>query len=290
MILNNRNGFNSLSGPALDDHSFQTISKFAYEKAGLAIAPSKAAMVRTRLARRLRHLGLDSFEAYCNYVQSDQGEPEQVQLISALTTNVSHFFREKHHFEQLTNQVLPQLSERVDKGQPVRIWSAGCSNGQEPYSIAISLFENGLVKPGKDIKILASDIDPEVVAFARKGEYPSRMLDNLDTSLRTAYFAQTPADMSGTHWKVKKNIQNLISFRKLNLLDTWPMKGQFDVIFCRNVVIYFDQKTQDRLWEKFTRILRPGGWLFLGHSERVSDKYQDQFELLGGTAYRCCKN
>ena len=284
MSLSSHNGFNGLSGPSLDDRSFERISKFAYDTAGLAIAPSKAAMVRTRLARRLRHLGLDSFDAYCNHVQSEEGQAERVELISALTPNVSHFIRENHHFEQLTKQIFPQL----ETNRPVRIWSAGCSNGQEPYSLAISLYESGFVKPEKDIKILASDIDPAVVAFARQGKYPARMIDGLEAPVRNDYFSELSTNASEIHWSAKDKIRRLISFRKLNLLDDWPMKGKFDIIFCRNVVIYFDQKTQDRLWEKFADILRPGGWLFLGHSERVSDKYQDRFETLGGTAYRRC--
>ncbi len=288
MNLSDQESFYSLSGPSLDDQSFKRISKFAYDVAGLSIAPSKAAMVRTRLARRLRHLGLDSFGAYCDFIQSDNGGQERIELISALTTNVSHFFRENHHFELLTSQVLPGLENQ--RNRPIRFWSAGCSNGQEPYSLAVSLYESGFLSTNTDLKILASDIDPRVIDFARKGEYPERMIEGLNTEQRERYFSEVPSNNSESHWNAQENLRKLISFRRLNLLDTWPMQGQFDVIFCRNVVIYFDQKTQDTLWGKFSKILRPGGWLFLGHSERISDKFHDQFETLGGTAYRLCKS
>ena len=237
MNLSDQESFSTLSGPRLDDQSFKRISKFAYDAAGLSIAPSKAAMVRTRLARRLRHLGINSFGAYCDFMQSDNGGQERIEFISALTTNVSHFFRENHHFEFLASQVLPDL--KIQPNRPIRIWSAGCSNGQEPYSLAVSLYESGFITTDTDLKILASDIDPRVIDFARKGKYPERMIEGLKTELRERYFSEVPSNSSESHWSAQENLRKLISFRRLNLLNTWPMKGQFDVIFCRNVVIYF---------------------------------------------------
>lgn len=286
MTLQQHESMNNLTGPALDEQSFQKIAVFAYKTAGLSISPTKSAMVRTRLARRLRALKLNSFDEYCAYFQSPGGESEQTELISALTTNVSHFFREKHHFELLKDKIVPDLLQPTALTRPLRFWSAGCSNGQEPLSLAITLQECGLVDQAKDLKILATDIDPRVVQFARTSEYPERMLEGLPPHLLKKYFSPVAQDGPETIWKSHVSLSRLIAFRRLNLLENWPMTGTFDVIFCRNVVIYFDQPTQDKLWERFSNILRPGGVLFLGHSERVSDEFQNNFESLGGTAYR----
>ncbi|WP_424943374.1 CheR family methyltransferase [Aliiroseovarius crassostreae] len=286
MTLQKQESFGHLSGPDLDERSFQRIAEFAYETAGLSIAPTKSAMVRTRLARRLRALKITSFGAYCDYFQSVDGTHERTELISALTTNVSHFFRENHHFELVRENLLPELAKRDQTTEPVRFWSAGCSNGQEPLSIAMTINECGVANRLKNIKILATDIDPKVIDYARRFEYPQRMLEGLSVDKRSEYFDRLASNTSDPIWSAKERLRNLITYRQLNLLGAWPMKGKFDAVFCRNVVIYFDQSTQDQLWEKFIDILRPGGWLFLGHSERISEKYLPHFETQGSTAYR----
>jgi len=271
--------------PQLDTKAFQRIAGIAYNDAGLDIAPSKMAMVHTRLARRLRNLDLASYEAYCNLIESPQGKAERRELISALTTNVSHFFREDHHFDRLVKEVLPELRQKLESGGRIRIWSAGCSNGQEPYTIAMSILEQHDLPDSADLKILATDIDPKVITFARQGVYDERMVSGVPESLLKRFFSKHERQ-SAIKWEVDESLKKLISFKELNLLKPWPMQGKFDVIFCRNVVIYFDEKTQQRLWKDFSEAMNPGAWLFLGHSERVSEEYADVLPSAGMTTYR----
>lgn len=275
---------NSVQGVVLSPAAFSCIAQIAHREAGLSISEAKSAMVRTRLARRLRALRLTSYDDYCAFVSAPEGEEELGLMISALTTNVSHFFREDHHFEILREKVLPPLLTKARAGGRVRLWSAGCSNGQEPYSLAITLLEGG-VTPNLDVKILATDIDPIVINHAQRGFYPDRMLADLPAALRNKYF---DPDVEGSEdgARVKHTLREMISFRRLNLLHDWPMRGSFDVVFCRNVVIYFDAPTQDRLWSRFGKSIAPDGWLFLGHSERVSDDNLDVFQKRGVTAYQ----
>lgn len=277
-------GNNALSGPTLHDADFARIATIAHREAGLAIGAGKSAMVRTRLARRLRALGLSSFAAYCDYVEGAEGRAEIGLMISALTTNVSHFFRESHHFDILRTRVLPALVERAKAGKRVRIWSAGSSNGQEPYSIVMSMIESGLPLD-RDVRVLATDIDPNVIAFASKGRYPEPMLSGLPDAHRARHF-ELVGSGPDPEWQVSDELKRPITFRVLNLLDTWPMQGRFDAIMCRNVVIYFDAETQDRLWHRFADRLEPQGWLFLGHSERLSASVKHRFEGRGITTYQ----
>ena len=273
-----------LSGPELTKADFERIAAIAYRAAGLAIGDGKSAMVRTRLARRLRALSMPSFAAYCAYLDSPDGSEEIGMLVSALTTNVSHFFREKHHFETLRKEVLPPLVERANKGGRVRIWSAGCANGQEPYSVVMTMIEAGMPL-GRDVRVLGSDIDPNVVHHARAGQYAGPMLSGLPEAQRTRFFEED-SGAGDAGWRVRDALREGVRFRVLNLLDPWPMRGKFDVIFCRNVVIYFDAETQDRLWRRFADQLAPGGWLFIGHSERLSSGVQPRFRGRGTTAYQ----
>jgi len=265
--------------------AFEKIAAIAHEEAGLSIAPGKAAMVRTRLARRLRALRLSSFDDYCALVSGNDGGEERREMISALTTNVTHFFREDHHFERLKAEVLPTLFKKLSTGGRVRIWSAGCSTGQEPYSIAMTILDSAAYSSSMDIRILATDIDPKVISQGRAGCYNENTLSGLPDNLREKYFDHTKGDRGST-WTASSEVRNLVSFRELNLLHNWPMQGKFNVIFCRNVVIYFDAATQSRLWKRFSTALDPAGWLFLGHSERVSDDCGALFTNQGLTAYR----
>jgi len=269
-----------LHGPRLSKAAFRRIAALAMREAGLSIAESKADMVRTRLARRLRALQLVDFDDYCSHVESAEGQIELGLMISALTTNVSHFFREKHHFELLKTQILPELARRPG-AEPIRIWSAGCANGQEPYSIAMTLAEADL-HAVRGARILATDIDPTVVEFGKAGAYPEHMLGGLSEQQRSRFLHQQ--EKNGQAFGV--DLRSMISFRVLNLLNPWPMTGQFDVIFCRNVVIYFDMETQATLWRRFASILAPGGWLMLGHSERIHTSAEKYFGKAHVTAYR----
>ncbi|HBZ43322.1 MAG TPA: chemotaxis protein [Maritimibacter sp.] len=273
-------GTGVLASSDLTMAAFSRIARIARREAGLSIADSKTAMVKTRLSRRLRALRLPSFEAYCDLIEGDNASSELGFLISALTTNVSQFFRESHHFDLFTSDVIPKLAKISGTTSVARVWSAGCSNGQEPYSIAMCLAEYGLGSP--NVRILATDIDPVVIATAREGVFPDHMLTGLPVSKREAFFSRTQAG----DWQIQRSIRDMVSFNCLNLLDTWPIQTEFDAIFCRNVVIYFDKETQSSLWQRFASVMKAESYLFLGHSERLDDASDRLFEKVGITAYR----
>lgn len=265
-----------------DEAAFAELAKLAYEESGLILVPEKYLMVQSRLRPRMKALKLNSISDYQKYVCSEAGMSERRHMISSLTTNVSHFFREAHHFDILSEAV----KERVTEGncQRIRIWSAGCSNGQEATSIAITLLDSIPQIRDMDFKILATDIDPTVVAFARQGEYPERMTSGLTPDQLSRYFVESGHEGDKTY-KVAAALRELISFKELNLLSSWPMKQAFDAIFCRNVVIYFDAKTQASLWPRFFDQLRDDGVFFLGHSERIAVPEEVGYSSIGPTAY-----
>ncbi|MGH1329377.1 MAG: CheR family methyltransferase [Paracoccaceae bacterium] len=264
---------------------FREIALIAHREAGLVISESKMAMVKSRITRRLRALALPDYETYLALVNSPDGAAEMPNFISALTTNVSHFFREGHHFDLLKNTILPPLLKKAANGGRIRIWSAGCSNGQEPYSIAMTLLSLDPKAFDKDIRILATDIDPEVIAHARAGLYPKSMATGLEPEHISAFFESVQQNGELCHSALEP-LRKLVSFRRLNLHEKWPMNGKFDVIFCRNVVIYFDEATQAVLYKNFANALGSEGWLLLGHSERITDNVSGIFETAGVTAYR----
>lgn len=268
----------------LSDASFDCIARIAHEQAGLVLTHAKKNMVKSRVVRRLRALNIASFETYADLVCGPEGAGELRHLINALTTNVSQFFRESHHFDLLRQTILPPLLQRADKGGKVRIWSAGCSNGQEPYSIAMVLDEMEPNLATRDIRILATDIDADVLAFARTGTYPLSMIDGVPKALVAKYFS--PVAGAPDQRQVSGQLTRLIAFRELNLHQRWPMQGSFDLIFCRNVLIYFDPAMQERLLSRFRDILLPDGWLMLGHSERVPAPIAADFVSGGITALR----
>ena len=269
----------------MSEADFRAITDIAYKEAGLVFLPEKASLVCSRINRRLRKLRLNSFAEYTAFVTSDQGRDERRAMISSLTTNISNFFRESHHFDILRKEALPALLDRARAGGRVRLWSAGCSTGQEAYSMAMTLLDAAPDAASLDIKILATDIDPYVIAMAKQGFYDSRAVGGISSTLMEKFLSPAkngPRD----GYLISTEIQNLISFRELNLLRPWPISRSFDVIFCRNVVIYFDEKTQLSLWPRFESVTAPEGWLFVGHSERLSDKLETGFETVGPTTYR----
>ncbi len=269
----------------MSEEHFRFIADLAHREAGLVFPPSKAPLVRTRLNRRIRALKLPGFDAYCALLRSPEGARERRMMISSLTTNVSSFFREAHHFELLRKEILPPLLEGARRGERLRLWSAGCSTGQEAYSIAMVLADMEPDYLQMDIRILASDIDPNVIVTGRAGIYDAGQLVDVPEEYRAKYFQ--PVAREGRECaRIVEPLRRLVCFRELNLLEDWPMKRQFDVIFCRNVVIYFDAETQGKLWRKFERFTAPGGWLILGHSERLSDEVAGNFTVSGPTAYR----
>lgn len=240
-------------------------------------------MIAARLSKRVKALRLSGLDAYFDLLGSTRGSDELPNLLSALTTNVSHFFREEHHFEILRKQIIPELKSKIKSGDRVRIWSAGSSNGQELYSIAMTLLEEFPDFHKSDFKLLGTDIDPAVVSTANQGHYLNNQLKGLsDTRLKR--FFVTDGDGKGA--TVSSELRSCVNFKILNLIRDWPMRHPFDVIFCRNVVIYFDEATQNRLWSRFESIMKPGAWLFLGHSERVQDMSKRNLRTAGITAYR----
>jgi len=265
-----------------DRSDFAFIATTLHEDAGIHLPASKANLVYSRLAKRLRALGLESFRDYCDLVGSEEGAEERTQMIAALTTNVTRFFREPHHFDHLRRKVIEPVAGEVKAGRRLRIWSAGCSSGQEPYSIALTLLSVMPEARGYDVKILATDINPIVLDTARKGLYPAEEVVSVPAELRKSWMEPTGI---GT-LRLDDAARSLVSFRPLNLIGAWPMKGPFDAVFCRNVVIYFDEKTQMRLLNRIASLLRPGGYLYLGHSERMVGPAEALFRLDGTTTYR----
>ncbi len=266
----------------ITERGFLRLSEYAYETSGLVLVPEKSTMIRSRLRHRLNKAGVSSLDEYTNHVKNDASGHEFKEMISALTTNVTGFFREPHHFQFLTDNILNTLTSKLKSGNPVRVWSAGCSSGQEAYSLAMHFLSyNDGFKHG-DFKILATDIDAKVVAYARDGTYSDQHISGIDEAHLDNFFrSKLGSGPSGEH-HVIDDLKQLITFKELNLMNDWPMKNTFDVIFCRNVVIYFDAETQAKLWKKFEKALDNNGLMFVGHSERISDP---QFKCVGATTY-----
>jgi chemotaxis protein methyltransferase CheR len=265
---------------------FRKIAQIVHTHAGIYLPEGKAALVYSRLAKRLRALGLRTFRDYCKLVETAEGVDERQAMTAALTTNVTRFLREPHHFQHLEEEVMPRLAARARAGGRVRLWSAACSNGQEPYSMAISVL-TGLPEACElDVKILATDIDPNMIAEGKAGLYNDDALSPLSLAARRRWFQKAPDDAAGQRWEVAPELRSLVAFRELNLVGAWPMKGRFDVIFCRNVVIYFDDETQDQVWSRFVPALDDDGILYIGHSERVTGWAAGQLETCGLTTYQ----
>ena len=276
----------STSGPGgltLSDDGFRRIARIADEAAGLSIPDSKKALVQSRLSKRMRAIGMTDFSRYLELVSSPDNREERRELVSALTTNVSSFFREKHHFEHLAKRLIPLFREKLARREPVRIWSAGCSSGQEPYCIAMECLRAMPDAAGKDLLILATDIDPAILRRATDGVYTQSEIAGIEPEDQKRFLSRTPG---GDGFAVNDTLRRLVRFRELNLHAPWPMRGQFDAIFCRNVVIYFDEAHQRKLWPRFHAALAPSGTFYLGHSERIHPLEGSGFANAGVTIYR----
>jgi chemotaxis protein methyltransferase CheR len=255
---------------------FETVRKLIYEHAGISLAPIKTDMVYSRLARRLRALNLTTFQSYLDYLQNDAG-PEWETFVNSLTTNLTSFFREAHHFEILEQQL------KTHTHRPLRIWCSAASTGEEPYSLAITACEafDSYTPP---VEIVATDIDTNVLATASRGVYAMERVSKLDSRRLKRFFLKGTGAQVG-YARIRPELQRLISFRQLNLLDPrYDVPGPFDVMFCRNVMIYFDKPTQHAILKKFFPLLRPDGLLFAGHSESFLHA-ADVFRSLGRTVY-----
>lgn len=260
------------------------ISEIMKNDTGIVLTEAKASLVYSRLAKRIRKLGLPGFAEYCALVKEAEGSEERKEMMAALTTNVTSFFREPHHFEHMRSKILPDLIERAKAGEKIRMWSAACSSGPEPYSIALTLLKLFPEANNYDIRILATDIDKNILEIARAGVYDDSLLTPVPVEMRQKWFR--PADGQPGCFEVRDELRSLISFKQLNLVGPWPMKGKFQIIFCRNVVIYFDNHTQEHLWSRFVPILDEGGMLYVGHSERVAGSAASYVRNDGVTAYR----
>jgi len=265
------------------EEDFRRIAAFAKSEYGLHLEPSKKAMIHSRLGKRIAALQLDGFKAYDAYLRENL-EQEGDHFISVLTTNVTHFYRETHHFEQLQAEVLPPLIARARSGGRVRLWSAGCSSGQEPYSLAGSVIRLCPEAPKLDLRILATDLDPFVLRKAEAANYAEDLCKVPPGPWAAQVFSSS--EMRRAERQIRDDVKSLVTFRQLNINGNWPMAGRFDVIMCRNMAIYFDTSTQQTLWKRLAERLNPDGMLFIGHSERVTGPASEILEPAGVTAYR----
>jgi chemotaxis protein methyltransferase CheR len=269
---------------AFTDDDFRNLAKLAYQQTGITLADTKRNLVYGRLSRRLRALGLASFRDYWKFLAEDPTELER--FINSISTNLTRFFREVHHFEHLGSEVARPYAEasRKGRGGRLRIWSAGCSTGEEPYSIAAVLVREIAGAERQDVRILATDIDTDVLSKCRQAVYPESSLDDIPPTFRSAFEKNREAGSAQTISPVA-SARSLTVFKQLNLLHSWPIKGHFDAIFCRNVMIYFDGPTKTALVERFMQQLRPNGFLYIGHSESLIGNVQG-LSLIGRTTYR----
>lgn len=262
----------------LTSQEFNAIAAMVRDASGIVLTEAKREMVYSRLSRRLRALNIDNFAAYLTMLAGPGGSDERVRMINAITTNLTGFFREPHHFEYLAGELLPGLPRAHSR---LRIWSAGCSSGEEPYTLAMTLHRAMPDLDRWDARILATDIDTDMVAAGAAGRYAAERAGAIPPELRRAHVRRVDDETV----EMGAELKSLIAFRHLNLLGPWPMRGPFDIIFCRNVVIYFDKPTQRVLFDRFADMLVPGGHLFVGHSETLHN-VTTRFRHLGRTIHR----
>ncbi len=262
---------------------FVILKRLSNEHSGIIVTDDKFDMFYARLSRRVRALGMSSFREYCQLLGRGTG-PEFTEFINSVTTNLTSFFREKHHFDYLQQTLLPELVKKNGLRKRLRIWSAGCSTGEEVYSVAMTLLDSLPSCKGWDIKILATDLDTNVLATAAKGVYTKDRITGLDAKTTKRWFL-TDGDLSANQVRVHPDLQKLVTFKQLNLMaPNWPMRGPFDIVFCRNVLIYFDSPTKEKLANRYGELIAPQGHLFIGHSESLH-QLQTPFKLIGKTIY-----
>ena len=270
------------AGAALSKADFQAIADILYKEARITLAPHKITLVRSRLSRRLRERGLKTFGEYIAFIRRDVNERRI--MIDSLTTNHTNFFREKHHFDHLVNEMMPEWRARPAR-EPVRIWSSASSSGEEVYSIAMSMLgrdaREGQWARQAQVQLLATDISTNMVAAVRAAVYPKSSIDHIPAPYRRLWTKPHPDG-----FQIADDARNLVQPTQLNLFDRWPMRHQFDAIFCRNVMIYFNEETKIELENRLIDQLVPGGALYIGHSERLMGKGRDIMVPCGHTMYR----
>ena len=258
---------------------FQKIRDLIYARAGITLADNKRDMVYNRIVKRVRLFGLKDFSSYLAMLEADADQSEWEHFTNALTTNLTAFFREAHHFE-----ILRDYLQSLDSARPITLWCSAASTGEEPYSIAMTAVE-AFGSFNAPVRILATDLDTHVLEQGRKGVYTLDRLDKMDAERKRRFFLRGKGDKSG-YCKVVPELQSMISFRQLNLLDArWPVRGPFEAVFCRNVMIYFDKPTQYAILKKFVPVIQPHGLLFAGHSESFMHA-SDLFRTTGRTVYQ----
>ncbi|RAU22375.1 chemotaxis protein CheR [Paramagnetospirillum kuznetsovii] len=267
----------------LGDRDFQFLASFLSRETGIILSDHKRQMVSGRLVKRLRALGLRDFGDYCAMLDGPRARDEIEHLVNAITTNITNFFREPHHFDHLRHMVLEPRMTEAPRRRKLRIWSAGCSSGQEPYSIAMTIADT--LKPAEawDALILATDIDTNVLKRGAEGIYTAEDTAHIPETYRKRFVRRLHNDPD--HMQMADEVKRLIRFKRLNLHEPWPMKGPFDAIFCRNVAIYFDKPTQRALFNRYCDMLTMGGMLYLGHAESLIGM-NDRFEVSDKTVYR----
>ena len=270
-------------GPTMSGEQFDFFRKLALQSAGISIPDFKRSMVHRRILKRLMALNINSFDDYIILLNDERGATEIEFFVNALTTNKTSFFRESHHFDHLAKVAIPefQASALATGKRQLRIWSAGCSSGPEPYSIAITLADHLPQLSSWDAKILATDIDTEIVQRASIGIYSPAEIEDVDSLTRRRHFS----DLENGHWGVADELRKLVVFNQLNLHGEWPMQKKFDAIFCRNVIIYFDKPAQRLLFDKFANVMKQDAFLYIGHSESLF-RVTDRFEPIGQNIYR----
>lgn len=266
------------TGPALSNETFDEFCRLAREMTGISLGDNKRSMLATRFSRRLRVLGLFSYEEYLEVVKQ-ANHPERVEFVNTLTTNLTYFFREPHHFEHLRSKALPALDDRLDAHIPLRFWCAGCSSGQEPYSVAMTIRETSQMEK-RSVKILCTDIHNGLVRQTATGKFNEGGLRGLSPQQQHDWFDKT---LDG-NWRAKPELRELLICKQLNLFAPWPVRPFLDVIFCRNTLIYFTPDDQQKVLRGFAKLLRPGAYLYIGHSETIQGCEQ-YFSRVDNTVY-----
>ncbi len=283
--MNSDPGSGMLSVQPLTKVEFARLSDMIRKHAGINLHEGKQELVKARLNKRLRELGMHSYQEYLDFLQHDSSGDEFIVMLNSISTNVTNFFRESDHFTFLTKTYFPQLRASKTGLHTLRFWSAGCSSGEEPYTLGIVLKEEWAGLDQWDVKILATDLSTKVLNNAKQGIYEAAKLSDVPPALLKRYFTPLPGTGGTQQFQVKDEVRRLVHFARLNLLDTWPMRGPFDLIFCRNVMIYFEKKLREQLVQRYWELLAPNGILFIGHSESLAG-IEHKFQYVAPTVYR----